>query len=98
MHLYQPDWGDNSHTLALEFSHPESTRHLHVIFNAFWEPLNFELPPLEPGDEWLMAINTALPGPEDFPDVPQKLQGGQNWYTVQPRSAVILITTKLPGE
>ena len=35
------------------------------MFNAYWEPLEFELPPLPPGDGWLRAIDTALPGPED---------------------------------
>ena len=30
VHLNEPDWSDDSHTLALEFDHPKSTRHLHV--------------------------------------------------------------------
>jgi glycogen operon protein len=97
VHLNQPDWGDNSHSLALEFSHPKSTRHLHVMFNAYWEPLEFELPPLSPGDEWLLAIDTALPSPEDFPDNPQPPQSGQTSYMVQPRSVVILVTAEPPG-
>jgi glycogen operon protein len=95
--LNQPDWGDDSHTLALEFSHRLSNRHLHVMFNSYWEPLEFELPPLPPGDQWLLAIDTALPGPDDAPDPPQPLQGGQSRYTVQPRSTVILITAEPPA-
>jgi len=82
--------------LALEFSHLKSARHLHVMFNAYWEQLDFELPPLSPGDEWLLAIDTALPGPDDFPDTPEQLRGGQSHYTVQPRSTVVLVTAEPP--
>jgi len=96
VHLNQPDWGDDSHTLALEFSHPKSTRHLHVMFNAYWEPLDFELPPLAPGDQWLLAIDTARPSPDDFPDVPAPFHAGQGNYMVQPRSVVILVTAEPP--
>src|SRR5262249_19132123 len=96
VHLNQPDWGDNSHSLSLELSHPKSSRHGHVMFNAYWEALEFELPPLSAGEEWLLAIDTARPSPDDFPDTLLPPQSGQSRYTVQPRSVVVLVTAGTP--
>ena len=36
----------------------------HLILNAFWEPLEFELPPT--GGPWRRWIDTSLPAPEDI--------------------------------
>jgi isoamylase len=46
--LHQPDWGDDSHTLAVTAEVQRARLRLHLILNAFWEPLDFELPPLGP--------------------------------------------------
>ena len=44
--LHRPDWGDSSHSLAFELVHADDPNtHLYVVFNAYWEPLEFELPP-----------------------------------------------------
>ena len=45
--LNRPDWSDNSHSLA--FSAEIRKEHLlfYLILNAYWEPLSFELPPIE---------------------------------------------------
>ncbi len=47
--LNQPDFGDQSHTLAFELVHPDSQSHLHILLNAYWEPVVFELPELPVG-------------------------------------------------
>ncbi len=86
----QPDFSDDSHTLALELSHPDSAEHLHIIFNAYWEPLDFALPDLPTGQLWHRLVDTALRSPEDLSDPPQPLTPGQSRYTVGPRSTVIL--------
>ena len=36
------------------------------IFNAYWEPLTFELPPAPNGEPWRRCIDTALDSPEDI--------------------------------
>jgi isoamylase len=90
VHLDEPDWGDNSHSLAFELRHSDPPEHLHVMLNAYWEPLDFELPALPPGRQWHRVANTALPSPEDFADPPAPLQPGQRHYTLHPRSAAIL--------
>jgi isoamylase len=49
--LGQPDWGDDSHSLAFSLYYPECGEHLHVMLNAYWQPLTFDLPPpRQPGD------------------------------------------------
>jgi isoamylase len=41
--LHQPDWNPQSHSLAFTLAQPRFQ--VHVIFNAYWEALEFELPP-----------------------------------------------------
>ena len=89
--LFQPDWGEDSHALALELDDPGSAEHLHMMFNAYWGSLVFELPQLSPGQQWQRLVDTALPSPMDFPDTSQALQSGQAQYNVQARSTVILM-------
>jgi glycogen operon protein len=38
----------------------------HLILNAFWEPLEFELPPLPAGQSWRRWIDTGLDSPDDI--------------------------------
>jgi len=90
--LNQPDWGDDSHSLSFELVNPDKREHLYMILNAYWEPLDFELPPLLPFSAgcWQRVVDTALPPPGDFADPPVSLTPGKGSYTAQPRSAVIL--------
>ena len=49
--LNQPDWGDASHSVA--FGVGAARRRscsFHLILNAYWEPLDFELPPVGPAE------------------------------------------------
>jgi len=56
--LNQPDMGDHSHSVAFTLSNPEYKKQLHVMINAFWTDLKFELPaPF--GKNWRLIINTA---------------------------------------
>src|SRR5262249_45290006 len=45
--LNQPDWSDDSHSIALSAELPKEGLRGFFIFNAYWEPLDFELPQLE---------------------------------------------------
>ena len=47
--LDRPDWSDHSHTLAVTLESQRGPFLLHAIFNAYWEPLAFELPPAPTG-------------------------------------------------
>ena len=89
--LEQPDWGHDSHTLAFTLCHPEGGDHLHVMLNAYWEPLAFELPPLPARERWHRIVDTALLAPDDFsdPEAAPTINGDR--YQVGARSAVVLM-------
>ena len=96
-YLGQPDWGEDSHTLAFSLKEPVSGEHLHVMFNAYWEPLNFELPPLAPGNSWHRIIDTALPSPDDFSDLATAPKIDNGNYLVTARSSVVLMEKIVNG-
>ncbi|MEM8714408.1 MAG: glycogen debranching protein GlgX [Cyanobacteria bacterium P01_A01_bin.3] len=89
--LYTPDWGDNSHSLAFSLRHPAAGEFLHVMLNAYWEPLDFELPVLGRGEQWYRVIDTQLPLSETFCqlDATSKVTG--DFYRVGERSSVVLL-------
>jgi glycogen operon protein len=64
--LNQPDWGESSHSIA--FTVEAGDLLFHVILNAYWQPLDFELPPLDNAAEnpWRRWIDTALDSPHDI--------------------------------
>jgi glycogen operon protein len=65
----QPDWGPHSHTLALEAEMRRERIAIYLIMNAYWEPLDFELPPVLPGhgeSAWRCWIDTSRASPEDI--------------------------------
>jgi isoamylase len=90
-----PDMGPDSHTLAYELVHPAADEHLYVILNAYWEPLEFDLPTLPEGRLWQRVVDTALPAPQDFvyPGVSLPVDLGR--YRVKSRCAVILKSSGL---
>ncbi|MCJ7700066.1 MAG: glycogen debranching protein GlgX [Anaerolineales bacterium] len=89
----EPDWGRDSHSLAFELVHPERKEHLYVMLNAYWKPLDFELPAGAEGVRWFRVIDTNRESPDDFPDSPVPLPDGQASYRLQPRSVVLLTET-----
>ena len=90
-HLGYPDWDEDSHALAFSLNHPAQGEHLHVMLNAYWEPLDFELPPLEPGKCWHRIVDTALPAPDDFSDLETAVKIDKDSYLVTARSSIILM-------
>ena len=89
--LNAPDWSHESHTLAATVPLLGYRLLLHVIINAYWEPLQFEIPALEAGSAWRRCVDTCLDTPNDIRswEDAQILQG--SFYRVQPRSVVILL-------
>jgi isoamylase len=92
--LNQPDWGENSHSIAFTVEIREERLLFHVIFNAYWQPLDFELPQVDSAREnqWRRWIDTGLDSPHDIVE----------WETAEPvpgyvyraaaRSVVVLFT------
>ena len=88
----QPDWGDHSHSLAVSAVLKQESIEVYLILNAYWEPLDFELP-AEPGPtgQWRRWIDTSLASPHDI----QRWQDGPPWaeptYRAGSRSVVVLV-------
>jgi glycogen operon protein len=62
--LGEPDWGEQSRTLAATFQEERGPAMAHVIVIGWREPLEFELPPVESG--WRLMVDTFLPAPDDI--------------------------------
>jgi len=88
--LNRPDWTDHSHSLA--FSVRGRNEVFHVIFNAYKEALEFELPPTptDPQTAWRRIIDTFRESPEDICNMAQASPVGGQSYLVQPHSVVLL--------
>ncbi|MGB5112516.1 MAG: glycogen debranching protein GlgX [Mycobacterium sp.] len=86
----QPDWGDWSHSLAFSAELPNEDIHIYLILNAYWQPLDFALPPLDPEAPWRQWIDTALDSPNDIVpwETAESVAGGA--YRAEPRSVVLL--------
>ena len=89
--LSQPDWSDDSHSVAFSLCHPASGERLHVIFNAYWQPLKFELPSLKLGNSWHRIVDTSLPAPEDFANATTAKKIYADHYLAAARSSVVLL-------
>jgi isoamylase len=92
--LGTPDWGHDSHSLAFTLTHPSSNEILHVMLNAYWEPLDFELPPVRYRKQWRRIADTALPSPDDFCEPAEAPAVKAATYQVASRAAVLLLTTR----
>ena len=64
----QPDWSDDSHCIALTAWSLTGRVVFHLMLNAWWNPLVFELPPLreQPGGGWRRWLDTSLASPADI--------------------------------
>ena len=94
--LGRADWSDSSHSLAFTARTPYWQFAVHGMFNAYWEPLTFELPP-GPDEpyRWQRCVDTALPSPDDICMLEEAPLVSES-YRVQPRSCVVLVSL-LPG-
>ena len=89
--LNRPDWGYDSHTLAFGVRGRRGL--FHLIFNAFWEPLEFELPHVPRGSQsgWRRVIDTYLESPQDVCEWSAAPTVEGPTYRVQPHSVVLLL-------
>ena len=89
--LGSPGWGDpQARALSMTLAGFDGDADLHVMFNMFWEALEFELP-VVPCRRWCIAVDTSRRSPDDIPD-----PGSEPWvlrdtYQVEGRSVVVLV-------
>jgi glycogen operon protein len=90
--LHQPDWGDSSHSIAFTAELRKERLLCHLIMNAYWEPLDFELPRVGDGieDSWLRWIDTSLDSPHDIVEWQTAPPVASRAYRAGPRSVVML--------
>ncbi len=92
--LFEPDWHTSSHSLAFTVQGPRSPFRFHVMLNAFWEPLEFELPPAgRPERHWRRWVDTALLPPHDITSILNAPEVQQKTYRLDSRSVVVLFTS-----
>jgi isoamylase len=92
--LNQPDWSERSHSIAFTVEIREEKLVFHVILNAYWQPLDFELPRLDNAGEnpWHRWIDTALDSPHDILEWDRAESVPGYAYRAESRSVVILFT------
>ncbi len=88
--LNQPDWSNQSHSIALTAELRGEGLLVYFAFNAYWEPLIFELPRMEAGESWRLWIDTYLESPQDILPWEDALIVSDYAYRVGPRSVVVL--------
>ena len=89
--LLQPDWSPQSHSLAFGAEMRGEGLELHLITNAFWEALDFQLPSEPDRETWRRWIDTSRESPEDIvPWRTAEAVDDPRAYHVGPRSVVVL--------
>jgi glycogen operon protein len=88
--LGRPDWSEHSHSIAFTADLQNDGMLLHLILNAYWEPLEFELPQPEDGALWHRWIDTALPSPHDIVPWQESPAISVTNYRAESRSVVVL--------
>ena len=92
--LNQPDWSPFSHSFAISGELKNEGLYAHIMFNAYWEPLDFALPSLGDGSRnWCRWIDTALDPPEDICEWSTETRLTESIYRVGARSVVVLIAS-----
>ena len=90
--LNQPDWSDHSHSLAFFAELRKDKLLFYLILNAYWESLDFELPPGEGGsrESWHRWVDTCLDPPQDIVEWQTAPPVSAETYRAGPRSVVVL--------
>jgi glycogen operon protein len=91
--LNRPDWGNNSHSLAMTINCLKDTCAFHFMLNMYWQDLTFQLPrpPGRPGNLWRRVVDTALPSPADICESDNAPVVDDSKYQVSSRAVVVLV-------
>jgi glycogen operon protein len=68
LNCIDPDWSNQSHSLAITASAVLADLDLYLVLNAYGEPLSFELPPIPDAGvgAWRRWLDTFLEAPDDI--------------------------------
>ncbi|HOW64416.1 MAG TPA: glycogen debranching protein GlgX [Verrucomicrobiota bacterium] len=97
--LNQPDWSDPSHSIALTVELLREQIVMHLMLNAYWEPLEFELPSPEHcgATAWRRWIDTGLEPPLDIVPWTEAPVATKYKYRLEARSVAVLFGPIKPG-
>jgi glycogen operon protein len=89
--LHEPDWGDDSHTLAMTSRAVGGQGAFHLIANAYWEALEFALPePPAASSGWRLLVDTSRESPGDAHRLTDAPAVEGRVYLVPPRTVVLI--------
>jgi isoamylase len=88
--LGEPDWGEHSHSIAFTAELKNEQMLVHLILNAYWGALDFELPSVV--GSWRRWIDTSLSTPQDIVEWQEAPTLSDSTYRAGPRSVVVLYT------
>jgi isoamylase len=95
--LNQPDWSPFSHSIALSGELKNEGVLVYMVLNAYWEPLEFELPKLNGNKRtWRRWIDTALEPPNDICEWNAEHPVTGPTYRAGARSVAVLIAGNGP--
>jgi glycogen operon protein len=95
--LGEPDWSDESHSLAVTIGMQHEGLLFHLIVNAWWEPLEFALPAPDgdPAAGWRRWVDTARASPQDIVPWEEAPLLGLSAYRADARSVVVLFARRV---
>ncbi|TWU05180.1 Glycogen debranching enzyme [Symmachiella macrocystis] len=89
--LNQPDWGDNSRSIAFSGELRHEGMQFYLILNAYWESLEFELPTRDRG-KWRRWIDSSLESPNDIVPWEEAPEWSADTYRSASQSVVMLLS------
>jgi glycogen operon protein len=92
--LGEPDWSDNSRSIAISFEIENQSISAYWLLNAWCEPLTFEMPHIDSVTlgPWRRWIDTSLDSPQDIVDWMCAEPVSGDFYHAGPHSTAILIS------
>jgi len=87
-HAPELSWPSRSLAFSLN-GESQSDVDVYVMINAWWKPLEFGIHKGSP-EEWFRVVDTSLDSPEDVSEPGSEVQLSSPFYTVGPRSVVVL--------
>ena len=89
--LDKPDWGGDSHSVAVAFHNHALNNVRYLAINSYWNALEFNLPPLSgSSSRWTRMIDTSLGSPNDIAEMEKGSEVVSSTYVVNPHSIVML--------
>ena len=88
--LNKPDWSKHSRSLAFTLFYPDANEVIHVMVNAYWKSLKFQIPDSK-GKSWYKVVDTAASTSKDFSAVGKGEIISKKSIPIKDRSIIVLM-------